>query len=108
MAKQATSLQPVNLSFSQPAYVFVFFDAEIGPARVLVPDGATVDYCAVYLDVVKRYLLGVWIDDNFVGWHCGERSGDVIDFVRESDAVRLADVRNAAWAARCSVESEVV
>lgn len=100
MTTQATSGQPVDPSSSQPSFVFVGFDVEIGPVRVLVPAGASVEYEAYYVKLAKCYGLMVWVNHRFVGWHCGELTGSPITFVRKSDAVRLADVRNAAWRAR--------
>ena len=80
----------------QPVFVFVLFDAEIGPARVLVPAGAQVDYEVTPLEYKNRYGLLVAIDGELVGWHCGERSHDPVLFERKSDAVRLAAARGAA------------
>lgn len=88
---------------TQPDFVTTFFDPAIGPARVLVPDGAIVEHFTHYHEAMKRYYVLVFIDDGWVGFHCGERTGEIIRFERESDAQRLCDVRNAARAARRSV-----
>lgn len=87
--------------------VFVLFDAQIGPAHVLVPADATVEYISSFIRsarVAPCHALSVWINDYFVGWHCGDRTGKVVKFQRERDALALADVRNAFWAARSSTQ----
>jgi hypothetical protein len=92
---------------AEPPFVFVLYDAEIGPARVLVPAGASVEYEVFYVAQLGCYVLAVWVGGQFAGWHCGDRSGDVIAFGRESDAVRLAGVRNAAWKDRTGANGRV-
>lgn len=103
MAKQATSAQSINQSSLQANSVFVF-GSKTGLASVAVPDGATVDYVALAFTSTGVWLLSVWIDDTLAGWHCGERTGRPVAFSRKSDAVRLADTRNAVWASRRSVK----
>lgn len=88
----------------QASSVFVLSSVEIGPAYVAVPAEATVVYIPFRLGESDCYALLVWVDGGFLGWHCGERSGNIVKFKCESDAVRLADTRNAAWAACRSVE----
>jgi hypothetical protein len=77
-------------------FVLVLFSAKIGPARVWVPAGAKVEHIPCYFEGIKRYLINVLINGQLVGVHCGARTHEVIKFSRESDAVRLCAVRNAA------------
>lgn len=92
MTQQFTSTQFVNSSF-----VKVLFELSVTDVRV--PASALVKYKVFYHDVLKRYILCVCVNGKFVGWHCGQHTGRPIYFERESDAVRLADARNAAWLA---------
>lgn len=90
-----------DVSSMQRDFVNVIFDAS-GLARVLVPDGATVEHVPCPIDRLGHYYVNVWINDEWAGFHCGDRTGEVVRFSRRSDAQRLCDERNTIWAARCS------
>lgn len=92
-----------DVSSMQSDFVNVIFDAS-GLARVLVPNSATVEYVPCPIDRLGHYYVNVYINDEWVGFHCGDRSGEVVRFLRRHDAQRLCNVRNTAWAARRSVE----
>jgi hypothetical protein len=92
----------LTASQAEPSFVSICFNAEPGPVRVLVPDGAGVHYFPYYFDDADRYFVLVSVDGFPVGLHCGERTGNVITFTRESDAVRLCRTRNAAWRGRAA------
>jgi hypothetical protein len=104
MAKQATSAQHIDSSSIQPAFVKVFIN--FGPTHVFVSDSATVWYEVFYHDVIERFILCVHADGDFIGWHCGERTDDIICFKRKSDAARLCRVRNTAWHASHSIATD--
>ena len=93
---------------SCPDFVNVSFSADVGTIRVLVPAGATVEYAVYYSEPVRCYALLVFLDDEYMGLHCGDRTGRAVFFERESDAVRLAGVRNALWGYASVCGDEVV
>lgn len=89
---------------SEPDFLWVLFDFDIGPARVLVPVGAKVRHMPFYWENERRYALAVCVDGWCMGLHCGARTHRVITFGDEEGAARLCEIRNAARRIRAATQ----
>lgn len=100
MLEQVNPAQQLEPLSAELDLIWVLFNTNIGPARVLIPAGAKVRHIPYYSASRRRYFINVIVNDQLVGLHCGARTHRVIAFSRKSDAERLCEVRNEARRSR--------